>query len=404
MKKRVVSLKLILILIIFIIWISIFDVNFISAQTNTLKVTSEHPFLVDGNWIPAKELSVGDELNTLSGEDVVITKITKIAPLNSVEVYNLEAGVYHNFVVEDNLIVHNSNVPVELQIDSVDLNFLSSEEISKLDLASVLLDSRTLSEYQKKAVIAAHRYGTRGADGYYSYGDVKMKIKILKKAFSCKQDYKELIAKGVAGSDRPVIHKMGDGNNVVSVFEDTQRQFFDVTKYPQGMTFEQFQSEFNALTSGLTPSEITQTRMDILNAYGDGLWSAALESPLIRDRALAIQVLRVLGEDVDSLFQPRTLSYDQFKDTIWSKFIQWKGGNDASMQDIIRKYPELRIYQLKNKHWRIELIENPDLGVNIGCSPSDTNAGKRNATQLRQKLEQFWKSQTNRLRIQLGMP
>ncbi|MDD5193846.1 MAG: polymorphic toxin-type HINT domain-containing protein [Candidatus Nanoarchaeia archaeon] len=76
-----------------------------------LKVTSEHPFLVHGNWIPAKELSVGDKLKTISGEEAIIKRIIKIVPLDSVKVYNLEAGVYHNFVVGDDLIVHNSNSP-----------------------------------------------------------------------------------------------------------------------------------------------------------------------------------------------------------------------------------------------------------------------------------------------------
>ncbi|MDD5194007.1 MAG: polymorphic toxin-type HINT domain-containing protein [Candidatus Nanoarchaeia archaeon] len=98
-----------LILFIILIFIIVFLNNRTISQE--IKVTSEHPFLVDGNWIPSKELSVGDELNTLSGDEVVITKITKMAPLDSVEVYNLEAGVYHNFVVEDDLIVHNSNSP-----------------------------------------------------------------------------------------------------------------------------------------------------------------------------------------------------------------------------------------------------------------------------------------------------
>jgi len=37
----------------------------ISSFDGELRVTDEHPFLVDGEWIPASELEIGDELQSL---------------------------------------------------------------------------------------------------------------------------------------------------------------------------------------------------------------------------------------------------------------------------------------------------------------------------------------------------
>ena len=78
-------------------------------QASQLKVTSEHPFLVNNEWISASDLKVGDKLSTIGGKTARITGIKEIK--DNVEVYNLEAGIYHDFVVEDGLIVHNSNAP-----------------------------------------------------------------------------------------------------------------------------------------------------------------------------------------------------------------------------------------------------------------------------------------------------
>jgi len=71
-----------------------------------LKVTSEHPFLVNNEWIAASDLEVGDKLLTIDRKTARITGI-KFVP-DKVEVYNLESSLYHNFVLEDGLIVHNS--------------------------------------------------------------------------------------------------------------------------------------------------------------------------------------------------------------------------------------------------------------------------------------------------------
>jgi len=81
--------------------------SFSIVSASQLKVTSEHPFLVNNNWIPASQLQPGDSLKTSDGNTVVIKNITEVE--EKVEVYNLEASPYSDFIVEDGLVVHNSN-------------------------------------------------------------------------------------------------------------------------------------------------------------------------------------------------------------------------------------------------------------------------------------------------------
>ncbi|MDD5193462.1 MAG: polymorphic toxin-type HINT domain-containing protein [Candidatus Nanoarchaeia archaeon] len=124
MKKIGLNLSFGIIGILFLfgmgfIILTVFSAPFVISQE--LKVTSEHPFLINHNWITAKELMVGDELSTISGSKAIITKITRIVSEGPVEVYNLEAGFYHNFVVEkDNLVVHNSDAVTRELSDLLD--------------------------------------------------------------------------------------------------------------------------------------------------------------------------------------------------------------------------------------------------------------------------------------------
>jgi hypothetical protein len=81
--------------------------SFSIVSASQLKVTSEHPFLLNGKWIPASDLKAGDILKTSDGKTVVIKNITEVK--ERVKVYNLEASPYNDFIVSDGLIVHNSN-------------------------------------------------------------------------------------------------------------------------------------------------------------------------------------------------------------------------------------------------------------------------------------------------------
>ena len=43
-----------------------------------LRVTTEHPFLVGGEWVVASELNIGDELTTVDGKLARITSIERV--------------------------------------------------------------------------------------------------------------------------------------------------------------------------------------------------------------------------------------------------------------------------------------------------------------------------------------
>jgi hypothetical protein len=116
--------KLFLVLVLaFLFTLFLFlNLSFSFVSAGTLKVTEEHPFLVNGEWISASQLKVGDVLQTVDGKNVTIKKITPHEISEPFSVYNLEAGIYHDFVVADSsepageevgglerIIVHNSN-------------------------------------------------------------------------------------------------------------------------------------------------------------------------------------------------------------------------------------------------------------------------------------------------------
>jgi len=77
------------------------------VSSEELRVTQEHPFFVDGKWIPASALNVGDELITSSGQKVKIISIEDVS--EPVEVYNLHVGWPNTFFVND-VLVHNKPV------------------------------------------------------------------------------------------------------------------------------------------------------------------------------------------------------------------------------------------------------------------------------------------------------
>jgi len=110
MKQRGKILFLVLALAFILISLS----NF--SQAGTLKVTQEHPFLVNGEWISASDLKAGDELTTIEGKKVKITSIQDVETKEPFPVYNLEAGKYSNFVIDGGdglgVVVHNSDLLV----------------------------------------------------------------------------------------------------------------------------------------------------------------------------------------------------------------------------------------------------------------------------------------------------
>jgi len=116
-KILFVSIVLLLISLTFVFALNSF------SDKNTLKVTNEHPFLINNQWIKASELEVGDELTTAYGKKARIISIEDVD--ESVDVYNLEVEKYSDFVV-NGIVVHNSNNP---DLENKFLGAIKQEEL-----------------------------------------------------------------------------------------------------------------------------------------------------------------------------------------------------------------------------------------------------------------------------------
>ena len=71
-----------------------------------LKVTPNHPVYVNGKWLPAEEIRIGDKLQGVNGEEIKVTSIQKV--FRKEATYNLEIEIYHNYFA-DNILVHNKS-------------------------------------------------------------------------------------------------------------------------------------------------------------------------------------------------------------------------------------------------------------------------------------------------------
>ncbi len=79
----------------------------IEAGGETIEATEEHPFWVDGRWVPAAELKVGDVLSLLSGGSVVVEDVAVKGFKGTV--YNFEVARVHTYYVsEQEVLVHNA--------------------------------------------------------------------------------------------------------------------------------------------------------------------------------------------------------------------------------------------------------------------------------------------------------
>jgi len=99
-------------IILFLTVLTLFSCLSLADSSGQLKVTLEHPFYLNGEWVEAKELQVGDVLKTYDGKKVRITNVEDIETSEPFLVYNLEDDFYlHNYIVDKGLVVHNSNAP-----------------------------------------------------------------------------------------------------------------------------------------------------------------------------------------------------------------------------------------------------------------------------------------------------
>ena len=69
-----------------------------------LRVTGTHPFFVDGRWVEASQINVGDLLKGKDSQWIEVETIEVVS--KGVRVYNIEVADAHTFFVEG-VLVHN---------------------------------------------------------------------------------------------------------------------------------------------------------------------------------------------------------------------------------------------------------------------------------------------------------
>ena len=79
-------------------------VSIILVSAGQLKVTNENPFLINGKWIPASDLKVGDMITTPDRKKVRITKITDVV------VTNENSKPIQDIKIEDKVLSYDSTL------------------------------------------------------------------------------------------------------------------------------------------------------------------------------------------------------------------------------------------------------------------------------------------------------
>ena len=173
MKKD--GVKLVLIFVILFLLIQF--VSFVSAQTYSVNVTNEHPFLLsNGSYIPASQLQVGMQLMTIDGKKATVSSITDVHSDSSFPVYNLEADPFSNFVLPGGVVVHNSNGLAA----STDSTLSCDCIVSETTKINIIIEDSPGSE---KAIITTMEglneiYSTKGNSNIYILGESGNKILI----------------------------------------------------------------------------------------------------------------------------------------------------------------------------------------------------------------------------------
>ncbi len=100
----------------------------LSFDGKILKTTDEHPFYVVNkkDWVEARYLRIGDQLQSISGEIVLLDDISE--EYGQFDVYNLDVQGNHNYYAAD-VLVHNCNEGSKVAAELVASNALRRAEI-----------------------------------------------------------------------------------------------------------------------------------------------------------------------------------------------------------------------------------------------------------------------------------
>ena len=86
-------------------------------ELQTIETTNEHPFWVTarGDWIKAKDLNIGDQLDDVDGGQAILESTEYESQSNGIPVFNFEVEDFHNYYVRAHgsrgppVLVHNAD-------------------------------------------------------------------------------------------------------------------------------------------------------------------------------------------------------------------------------------------------------------------------------------------------------
>ncbi len=94
-----------------------FDKNNLMLINGTLEATVNHRFYVDGRWIPADQLKIGDQVLVWQGGSNIAEQTLQPTSIHSLTlmpdrktVYNIEVSGDHNYFA-NGILAHNKDVP-----------------------------------------------------------------------------------------------------------------------------------------------------------------------------------------------------------------------------------------------------------------------------------------------------
>ncbi len=145
----------------------------LSFDGKILKTTDEHPFYVVNkkDWVEARYLRIGDQLQSISGDIVLLDDISE--EYGQFDVYNLDVQGNHNYYAAD-VLVHNCNEGAKVaaraalaeSTSAVQALNLSKSLASEAQIAEVgtRIAGEGAKEIFRDALKAAERYGGSASD------------------------------------------------------------------------------------------------------------------------------------------------------------------------------------------------------------------------------------------------
>lgn len=129
--------------------------------------SENHKFLINDEWVEAKDLKVNSIVSADPPAGICGLEVISITYVGNKEVYDISVDTYHNYLLENYIITHNSGLKYSA---STILYISKSKEKEGSEVAGVILRFKTVKSRLSKEnqdVEVRLYYDHRGLDRYY---------------------------------------------------------------------------------------------------------------------------------------------------------------------------------------------------------------------------------------------